>query len=202
MRATFPESSTLELTPDALQLVVRAAGNIIRLHSKKEKVAGLLISDGLGSLVEKFSVHLTASFAPEPLEDSSKAGVNRPMKPRKTEAPTTKGLTRMVIYGLLADKEAIGKHLTKAKLYLQHPRPVEYDQSVEYFNPHLLLRPGAKMPRIEDLHLDTEKESTPGPTALDEVKRGRIWGIIDQADGGTVVPEVVPSPRLKSTLKE
>ena len=107
----------------------------------------------------------------------------------------------MVVYGLMANKDAVGKHLSRAQLYLQHPRLVEYDQSTEYFNPHLLLRPGARMPRIEDLCVDTE-ESKPGPTALDEVKKGRIWGIIDQANGGLVVPEVVPSCRLKSALKE
>ena len=107
----------------------------------------------------------------------------------------------MVVYGLMANKDAVGKHLSRAQLYLQHPRLVEYDQSTEYFNPHLLLRPGARMPKIEDLCVDAE-ESTPGPTALDEVKKGRIWGIMDQANGGPVVPEIVPSRRLKSALKE
>ncbi|RSL54260.1 hypothetical protein CEP54_010011 [Fusarium duplospermum] len=167
-------------TDGDLSLAVRASGDIINLYREADKLVGLFISDGLSSLLGQFSVHMTATLAPS----------------------STQGQIRVVIYGLFKDRDLIGKHLSKANLYLQHPTMEEYDQSVKYFNPHLLLRPGAKMPRIEDLSLQDDEPMSPGPTVLDEVRQGKIWRIFDSASGGEVVPKVTASPRLKTTLEK
>jgi hypothetical protein len=182
VQSTLSESFKSLSNPEDALLDVRATNSTIRLYKENDEFVGLLISSGLGLLLEKFSVHLTATFAPEP--------------PKGAE-----GLTRIVIYGLVTDKDAIGKHLSSAGLYLQHPKLSEYDQSMEYFNPQLLLRPGANMPRVEDLNMNAEDESSPSPTTLDEASKGRILRVFDLANsGGAVAPEVTPSPRLKSTL--
>ncbi|RMJ13416.1 hypothetical protein CDV36_006921 [Fusarium kuroshium] len=167
-------------TDGDLPLAVRASGNIINLYREADKLVGLFISDGLSSLPGQFPVHMTATLTPS----------------------STQGLIRVVIYGLFEDRDLIGKHLSKANLYLQHPTLEEYEQSVKYFNPHLLLRPGATMPRIEDLSLQDDEPISPGPTVLDEVRQGKIWRIFDSASGGEVVPKVTASPRLKTTLEE
>jgi hypothetical protein len=125
-------------------------------------------------------------------------------KMQKTSAGTKggEGLARIVVYGFMSEKNAVGKHLSNSDLFLQHPLQSEFEQSVQYFNPHFLLRPGAKMPNIEALHISGEEAASQGPTVLDEVSKGRIWRIFDLASGSEQVPEVKPSLRLKSTLRE
>lgn len=188
--------------PDGPSFVVRASGNVISLYEETDKFVGVFICDGLSSLFGQFSVHTTATFAPEKPNEGHCPKGSKASKAQAQESHIAGRLTRVVIYGLFADKDLIGKHLYEAELYLQHPTLDEYDQSVEYFNPHFLLRPGAKMPRIEELSLQTEDETTPAPTILDEVSKGRIWRVFDSASGGEVIPEVTSSPRLKATLKE
>ncbi|KAH8665633.1 SNF2 family N-terminal domain-containing protein [Ilyonectria robusta] len=188
--------------PDGPSFVVRASGNVISLYEETDKFVGVFICDGLSSLFGQFSVHTTATFAPEKPNEGHCPKGSKASKAQAQESHIAGRLTRVVIYGLFADKDLIGKHLSEAELYLQHPTLDEYDQSVEYFNPHFLLRPGAKMPRIEELSLQTEDETTPAPTILDEVSKGRIWRVFDSASGGEVIPEVTSSPRLKATLKE
>lgn len=199
VQATFNTSAS---EPDGPSLVVRASGNVISLYEETDKFVGVFICDGLSSLFGQFSVHTTATFAPEKPKEGNCLKGSKASKAQAQESHIAGRLTRVVIYGLFADKDLIGKHLSEAELYLQHPTLDEYDQSVEYFNPHLLLRPGAKMPRIEELSLQTEGEMSPPPTILDEVSKGRIWRVFDLASGGEVIPEVTSSPRLKATLKE
>ncbi|KAJ3542098.1 hypothetical protein NM208_g4029 [Fusarium decemcellulare] len=191
--------------PDGASLEVRVSGNLIRLYKEPGNFVDLFVSAGLGSLCKEFSVHMTATFVPETSETPKKGHSAKRGKASKALTPgpfTTGRLTRIVIYGLFTDKDPIGRHLSAAELYLQHPLLDEYDQSVEYYNPHLLLRPGSEMPRIEDLHLQGEEETLPGSDALDEVSQGKIWRIFDMASGGEGVPEVTPSPRLKTTLEK
>ncbi|KAF7556254.1 hypothetical protein G7Z17_g1537 [Cylindrodendrum hubeiense] len=196
--------TTLDRTasvPDDLSLTVRVSGNVISLYKEINNFVGLFISEGLGSLVGRFSVQLTATLDPKTPKEGSCVKRGKVGKVQTQKRPIIGRLTRVVIYGLFADKDPIGKHLSEADLYLQHPKLEEYDQSVEYFNPHLLLRPGAKMPKIEDLDLHGKEEMSSGPTILDETSKGRIWRIFDFASGEEVIPEVISSSRLKTTLK-
>lgn len=188
--------------PDDPSLEVRASGNVVSLYNETDEFVGVFICDGLSSLLGQFSVHTTAKLAPENPKEGNGLEGSKASKAQAQKSHIPGRLTRVVIYGLFADKDLIGKHLSEAELYLQHPTLDEYDQSVEYFNPHLLLRPGAKMPRIEELSLQTEDETTPAPTILDEVSKGRIWRVFNSASGGEMIPEVTSSPRLKATLKE
>ncbi|RYP15859.1 hypothetical protein DL765_005473 [Monosporascus sp. GIB2] len=72
----------------------------------------------------------------------------------------------------MEDKGDIANPLSDAGLFFQHPALDEYDPGVPYFNPHLLLRPGAEMPKIERLSIsDSQRASTKGGL-LDEVNQG------------------------------
>ncbi|KAM5381181.1 hypothetical protein ACJZ2D_003097 [Fusarium nematophilum] len=187
---------------DDPSLVVRASGNVISFYRHTDKFVGVFISDGLGSLLGQFSVHMTATLAVETAREVTCVKRGKASKAQTQEPPIPEGLTRIVIYGLFEDRGLIGKHLSEASLYLQHPTLDEYDQTVDYFNPHLLLRPGAKMPRIQDLSLQAEEEMSPSPAVLDEVHQGKIWRIFDSASGREVMPKVTTSPRLKTPLEE
>lgn len=100
-------------------------------------------------------------------------------------------------------KDDIADLLSDEGLFFQHPTPEEYDPVVPYFNPHFLLRPGAEMPRIEDLSVSGCSRPAAGKSALlDEVDKGRIWKIFDLANGVGALASVAASGRLKSTLRE
>lgn len=147
-------------------------------------------------------MHLTATLPPSTSKAATPGRRGKASRTAAVKPSTTEGLTRVVVYGLLAGKDLIRKRLSEEALYLQHPTLGEFDPSTEYFNPHLLLRPGAAMPRIGELSLENEDEMSPGQKTLDEVTKGRIWRVFDLASGGEAVSEVTPSPRLKSTLEE
>jgi len=150
----------------------------------------------------QFSVHLTATPATDPPNKATGGKISKARISQNTVIATGEGLARIVIYELIKEKDAVGKHVSKSELYLQHPLLSEYDQHVPYFNPHLLLQPRASMPNIEALTISSGEATPPGPTVLDEVSKGRIWLILDLASGIDEVPEVRANPRLKSTLRE
>ncbi|KAF4973162.1 hypothetical protein FSARC_506 [Fusarium sarcochroum] len=186
-------------------LDVRVSENVVKLYGDDDKLVGLFISDGLTSLSRQFSVHMTATLVAETSQDGNPAQKGKRSNTQTRNQPIDERPARIVIYGLSIDKDLIGRHLSAAELHLQHPTPEEYDPSVGYYNPHLLLHPGAKMPRIQDLSLQNEDETGHGRTgsaALDEVSQGKIWRIFDLASGQEVRPQVTSSPRLKSTLQE
>jgi hypothetical protein len=195
------DTSSASTKLDDQPLSVKADGAVIQLYDESNQFAALFISEGLGSLIASFPVHLTASLSEGSAEIEREAKPSARCKARKPQK-SINAMARVAIYGMMSDKDAIGKHLSDADLYLQHPLMSEYDGRVPYYNPHLLLRPGASMPRIEDLIIDADEVGSPGPTVLDEVSKGRIWRIFDLANGGdAVIPEVTPSLRLKSELR-
>ncbi|KAM0551843.1 hypothetical protein ACHAPJ_008179 [Fusarium lateritium] len=190
---------------DGLSLEVRTCENIVKFYKDDDELVDLIISDGLASLSRRFSVHMTASLVPETHLETSGVQKGKANETQIQKQCTDGRQARVVIHGLFNDRDLIGKHLCMAELYLQHPTPDECDHSAEYFNPHLLLRPGAKMPRIQDLSLENDEEEQSqqaGSAALDEVAQGKIWRIFDLASGGDVRPQISPSRRLKSTLQE
>lgn len=63
---------------------------------------------------------------------------------------------RTAVHGFRIDKETIGKLLSDADIFLRHPFAAERLPDVEYDNPRYLLRPGANMPRMEDLIMDID----------------------------------------------
>ncbi|KAF5667795.1 hypothetical protein FHETE_5564 [Fusarium heterosporum] len=189
-------------------LEVRVTGNMVKFYNDDGKLTDLLVSDGLASLSTHFLVRMTASFVSDPSEDKdgseAKGSIAKGSKAKKRTGFDNGRPARIVVYGMSKDAVAVGAHLSEAQLYLQHPSPDEYDHSSQYHNPHLLLRPGASMPRIQDLKLQREEEKPiqSSVTVLDEVSKGRIWRILDSATGGDVSSQVACSTRLRSTLRE
>ncbi|KAM0344159.1 hypothetical protein ACHAPU_007881 [Fusarium lateritium] len=222
------EAHGLELTPDTCfgavmartasndpspdlngsSLEVRVIDDMIKFYDDDGKIVGILICESFVSLSSKFIVRMTAHFVPEPSEDKG-GSKDKGSKAKGSKAKQHNRFENgrpacIVIYGLSKDTVAVGAHLSEAKLYLQHPSSDEYDHSMQYHNPHLLLRPGASMPRIQDLKLqhDGDKPIESSTTILDEVSKGRIWRILDSATGGHVSSQVACSTRLRSTLRE
>ena len=127
---------------------------------------------------------------------SKKSGVPAP-KWRLEDA-----IARIVVYGRMEDKDDIANILSDAGLFFQQPTLDEYDSEVPYFNPHLLLRPGAEMPKIEELSISDSQRAAAKGGLLDEVNQGRIWRIFDLASGVGTSALRTASPRLTSMLRE
>ncbi|KAK5631045.1 hypothetical protein RRF57_006760 [Xylaria bambusicola] len=107
---------------------------------------------------------------------------------------------RIVVFGCSEEKASIGRFLSSSGLYLQHPLRTECDVSIDYFNPHYLVRSGGGMPKIEDLSLVGDTEDLMYSTAIDDVIRSRILRIFDYADGLETNLDVSPSSRLQVHL--
>lgn len=112
---------------------------------------------------------------------------------------------RIAVHGFQIDKEPIGKLLSDAGFFLQHPSAAELLPGVEYDNPHYLLRPGAKMPRMEDLSIEIDGE-VPSKDELEyEARSSNLLRMFETAalaaNGGGVTPlKATPSPRLRTVL--
>jgi hypothetical protein len=139
----------------------------------------------LVQLVHDFSVTLTAT-------------VEVP-KMRKKSTTIRELPISLVVYGHLKDRRAVGALLADKGLALQHPH--EFDNNVEYHNPHFLLRPGARMPNI-DCNPSSSLSTTMKDEILDECRKSRLTRVFDSANGLGLHCQVSPSPRLRSTLKE
>ena len=109
---------------------------------------------------------------------------------------------RIVIYGLEKEKLNVGRLLSEANIFLQHPSAAECRNGIKYCNPHYLLRPGSTMPQLGNLSLSDDPESSLKHDELDEVDMARLLRIFDCADidGSRVSTAAKPSPRLRSTL--
>ncbi|KAL7784188.1 SNF2 family N-terminal domain-containing protein [Trichoderma afarasin] len=108
---------------------------------------------------------------------------------------------RIVLYGLATDQYTIGNILGNAGFYFQHPLPSEYDSSMQYCNPHYLLRPGSQLPTLEEdsaTRCDRKMESD----LLSASNKGRFMRLFDEASEIILKTSIEPSSRLKSTLKE
>jgi hypothetical protein len=163
--------------------------------------AGIIISKGLRNLQSKFSVRLTATLCHKRRKDGEEGALKTKMSGAATRKTKNDGVTaRVVVHGKIDDKDEIADTLSDCGVYFQQPTASEIDPDVPYFNPHLLLRPGAQMPRIEALSISDDSTAAAG--AMDEVNQGKIWRMFNQAGGCENVGDVEPSPRLKSVLKE
>ena len=147
------------------------------------------------------STKLAATLLPRPSHDKERR--------KKTKSSGTSGAAwkvehataRVVVYGKMDNKDVIADLLSDEGLFFQHPTAEEYDPRIPYFNPHFLLRPGAEMPKIEELSVSDTSSAT-GKSLLDEVNHSKIWGIFDLANGPGASAFVTASRRLKSELQE
>ncbi|KAF3764535.1 hypothetical protein M406DRAFT_346591 [Cryphonectria parasitica EP155] len=97
----------------------------------------------------------------------------------------------------------IGKLISKAGFFLQHPTADEAIPGVQYDNPHYLLPPGAGMPKLKNLRLSDEEDVSSQLEPGDETSKSYLLQIFEaaEADGETVkVVNTSPSSRLRSRL--
>lgn len=190
-------SITAEKGLKTLPLRTKPAGNIMKLYLQtSDKYAGIIMIPTLCRLSREFQVRLDATLR------FSKSSAGRT---KQTELPTeaveeAETSVRLVVYGQHNVKNEVGSFLSDAGLYLQHPYAGECDFSVEYHNPHYLIRPRGSMPRLEDLSLDPIMTSEEQTIVLDESTKTRVLQIFDCAVGPATLIEAEPSSRLRSKL--
>lgn len=163
--------------------------------------AGILDNSQLAKILGQFPLRLNTTL----IIPASKG--NQQVKSKSKNQTSTDSLgeyrIRIAIHGLRRDKETIGKLLSNAGLFLQHPSAAELIPEVEYDNPHYLLRPGAEMPAMEDLSMEID-EGIPSQNELeDETGTSNLLQIFESAaaEGDPVTHlEPLPSPRLCSSL--
>ncbi|RYP73408.1 hypothetical protein DL770_007777 [Monosporascus sp. CRB-9-2] len=184
-------------------VTIHSDGEVLSLcFSDSGRFAGIIASRGLKKLLERHKVRVTAALCCEQPHKDKKTKISKKSDDSASKWRLQDAIARVVVYGRMEDKDDIANLLSDAGLFFQHPALDEHDPGVPYFNPHLLLRPGAEMPKIEGLSIsDSQRAATKGGL-LNEVNQGRIWRIFELANGAGTSAVVASSPRLRSTLRK
>ena len=178
---------------------IRPFGDILKLYFQdSRKYAGLLTLPVLSKLLDEFSVKFTATLVASQSRPSQTSGRGK----TKNLGPTQECSVRIVVYGLKYEKSAVGNLLSDAGLFLQEPPAAECIRDVEYCNPHYLVRPGSQMPKLDELSISSNVQNTAMSETLDEAGKNRFMRIFDFANDTNIFSQIIPSPRLRSTLKE
>ncbi|KAI5923344.1 P-loop containing nucleoside triphosphate hydrolase protein [Camillea tinctor] len=174
-------------------------GRILKISDEAtDKYVGLLTMPILCNLLKSYTIKPKGYLSTAKPEQYSERPRRRQVKPDRAPEHSL----RVVVYGLLKEKDAVCKLLSDSELYLQHPSGIECDFNVDYFNPHYLTRPGGEMPKLEGLSLEDYWENDEPVSALDDTTKGRLLRLFDHADGGEIEADVIPSPRLRTHLME
>ena len=193
--SSFKDSLGMKQVP----VSIAAYGDMLKLSFQdSNKYAGLIASPVLSMLSKDQCTQLSATLtAPHGKQDQAS---------KKTKSHNTYSQrecsVRIIVYGLASERVKVGNLLSDAGLYLQHPSPSEYDRHVEYINPHYLLRPGSRIPELEQLSTVSDSGAQTPSESLDEANKSRLMGIFDLADEVGVSLAVEPSRRLRSSLQE
>ncbi|KAI0399412.1 SNF2 family N-terminal domain-containing protein [Xylaria palmicola] len=182
-------------------------GSSFLLHAASSGVyVGSLSNPKLVSALSRLPLRLDASLFISDVKEAAKDSGDCARKSRQkrcgTVEVTREYILRIVLHGLQDVKEITGALLSDAGVFLRHPSADEVIPEVSYDNPHYLRRPGAEMPKLEYLHLDSVPESTESESA-DRTNSGRLTQILEtaQADGELVtLADLSLSPRLRSPL--
>lgn len=169
----------------------------VKLSSQDtQKYAGIINNATLAKILRKFTIKADAKLV-TPTNSRKKTSKKEVQNFRlPVDCPV-----RIVLYGLATDQYTIGDILGNAGFYFQHPLPSEYDSSMQYCNPHYLLRPGSQLPTLEEdsaTRCDRKVESD----LLSASNKGRFMRLFDEASDLILKTSIEPSSRLKSTLKE
>lgn len=193
--SSFENSSETQQAP----LSIAAYGDMLKLSFQdSNKYAGLITLSALITLFKDPGIQLNATLiAPHgrKVPDLKKAKIHATSLSR--ECPV-----RIIVYGIASQRFAIGNLLSDAGVYLQHPSVQEYDRNVKYINPHYLIRPGAQMPDLEQLSINSDAGVEKPAESLDEVNKSCVMCIFDLANEVGSLRTVEPSRRLQSTLQE
>lgn len=164
--------------------------------------AGILNNCQLANALRQIHLKLDATLFIS--EEKDLGGINKPKMKKNAPVKAAREYSiRIVIYGLGSNKEAVGDLFSDAGCFLQQPYATEVIPGVPYDNPHYLVRPGAEMPKLENLSLDTVDDNPTHTEIRGEMSKGHFLRIIEsaEADGGAVtVVNTSLSPRLRTKL--
>ncbi|KAK7906556.1 hypothetical protein PG985_016293 [Apiospora marii] len=176
-----------------------SCGTFLKIHDEAtDKYLGLLNMPTLCELMDSVSIRLKAHMSP--VEEPAPPG-----KPKKSKGAvsgsTSEYNLRIVIEGSKEDGQAVGRLLSGADLFLQHPSASERDPALEYFNPQYLVLPGGSMPNLEDLVIEDDDQKLRSKQ-LDDTAKARLLRLFDDANVtvGNAISDISPSPRLKTPL--
>jgi len=165
---------------------------------QSKKYAGILALSALCKLQEEFNIEYTANMM------ASGSGKDQRTTSRKATIPHSakECSVRIVVYGVRSEGISVGRLLSNAGLYFQHPSTTELYRHVDYWNPHYLLRPGSQMPKLGSLSVSSNVNNVTTTESIDEVHKSRFMQIFNTANGSSGLQHLTPSPRLKTKLKE
>jgi hypothetical protein len=189
-------TSTNDVMSQTAPVDLKVFGDMVKLvFHESNKYAGIIRIPVLSKLLIEDNVKLTATLigsSPLPKKSST----------RKAREQWSYDYTaRIVVYGMLRDRVAVGDLLSNADLYLQHPSVGEYDENVEYCNPHYLVRPGAQLPQLGHFSTLSQTETAASSHTLTESNKNRLMQVFDYANDDGISSQVIPSSRLRSILK-
>ncbi|KAJ0108129.1 uncharacterized protein J7T55_007248 [Diaporthe amygdali] len=200
LMATPTSSFTPEDGTHTVPVKLKAFGDIFMLQTQTSCAhAGILSDSRLVNALTVFPLRIDATLLISEVEKIKGLTQSKSRK-HTTEKSAPEYSLRIVIHGLRCDKEAISNTLSNANLFLQHPYASEVLPDVEYNNPHYLLRPGAEMPKVEDLHLEFEDDVSVQTGLEEESENDHLLRLLEtaEADGGELtVVDTSPSPRLR-----
>ena len=178
-----------------------SCATFLKMHNEAtNKYLGLLNIPALCQLLSFSSIRLKAHMSPVKV-------LAPPGKPRKRESAvpgsTAEYNLRVVVEGSKKDGQDVGRLLSDASLFLQHPSALERDPTLEYFNPQFLLRPGESMPTLEDLVIEDGGQELRSKQ-LDDTTKARLLRVFDNANAndtpGNAEFDITPSSRLQTSL--
>ncbi|KAI0550442.1 SNF2 family N-terminal domain-containing protein [Xylaria curta] len=152
----IPTSSQLQNieTHSVISVKLKSFGSIFMLRERNSgSHLGILNDSKLVSVLNQLSLRLDATLLVSETKVTKEKRKSQRRKGTATE-PTKECSIRIVLYGLRDNKEAIGSLFSDAGFFLQHPSAAELIPGVQYDNPHYFVRPGAEMPKLENLQLD------------------------------------------------
>ncbi|KAL9621183.1 MAG: hypothetical protein Q9160_004315 [Pyrenula sp. 1 TL-2023] len=193
--STWKPSSGSQEAPVSMETY----GDMLNLSFKhSSKHAGIIRSSPLCMLLENYSVRMNAALL-APSKGKSEG----------SEKTLTDNLylsldciVRIIVYGSLNEKTAVGNILSDAGLYLQHPSPNQCDRHTEYVNPQYLLRPGSQMPNLESLSISSAQKASKTTVTMNDITKSQFMRIFDQANASDTLVKAEPCLRLRSVLKE
>ena len=165
---------------------------------ESNKYAGIITIPILRKLLDNDNIKLSATLV-------SSLSISAKSKRKKTNQPEhNQTAVRIVVYGLKRDRHDIGNFLSDGGLYLQQPFEIECEMGMEYCNPHYLVRPGSRMPRLSQssTFLIPEAPTSASERVLSEANKNRFMQIFDLANHDSIYSQILPSCRLNTTLKE
>ena len=190
-------SQICDQEPGSTAVVLSPFGDVIKLSFEDSgKYAGILALPILCKLKIEFAIEYTATIALSDCEHSQRIA----SKKNKKRDTTYKVDVRIVIYGAKAEQSSVSQILSDAGLYLQHPLATELCKDVEYWNPHLLLRPGSQMPKLGTLSISMGTNQVTTSESIEETQKNRFMQIFNSANGPNGHSSVKPSSRLKTVL--